>query len=198
MNRKDSSKLLTDRLHVVNVGLQGFSDDLRSQQVPVVDVDWSPPAAGDPKLTDLLSRLGSGSVGDEIEKANREALERMLSAEPVLVDVIPAGEAIPSLGERMILHAGPPIGWDRMCGPMRGAIAGIAVFAGLIEAEGRQPGCDGPTQAFEGDLSTGNPALNMHCRAISTRFTAAQEAMHAIDSSRTARRRQGNPGQVHL
>ena len=90
MNRKDTSKLLTEPLRVVNVGLQGFSDDLRSQQVPVVDVDWSPPAAGDPKLADLLSRLGSGSIGDEIEKANSEALERMLSAEPVLVDIIPA------------------------------------------------------------------------------------------------------------
>jgi len=130
MNRKNTSKLLTEPLRVVNVGLQGFSEDLRSQQVPVVDVDWSPPAAGDPKLADLLSRLDSGSVGDEIKKANSEALKRMLSAEPVLVDVIPAGEAIPSLGERMILHAGPPIGWDRMCGPMRGAIAGIAVFEG--------------------------------------------------------------------
>ena len=28
------------------------------------------------------------------------------------------------------LHAGPPIEWSRMCGPMRGAIAGIAVFEG--------------------------------------------------------------------
>ena len=74
-----------------------------------------------------------------IEDANAEALKRMLSGDPVLVDVIPARDAIPDLKPRMILHAGPPIGWDRMCGPLRGAIAGIAVFEGwaadLAEAE---------------------------------------------------------------
>jgi len=65
-----------------------------------------------------------------IEDANAEALKRMLSADPVLVDVVPASQAIPALKERMVLHAGPPIGWDRMCGPMRGAVTGIAVFEG--------------------------------------------------------------------
>ncbi|NQV98505.1 MAG: DUF1116 domain-containing protein [Rhodospirillales bacterium] len=65
-----------------------------------------------------------------IEKANQEALSRMLAAEPVLVDVVPASVAIPALKDRMILHAGPPVAWDRMCGPMQGAIAGIAVFEG--------------------------------------------------------------------
>lgn len=54
----------------------------------------------------------------------------MLEGDPVLVDVIPATEAIPTLGERTILHAGPPIEWARMCGPMRGAVTGIAVFEG--------------------------------------------------------------------
>src|SRR5204863_4338570 len=54
----------------------------------------------------------------------------MLAGDPVLVDVIPAGEALKGLTARHILHAGPPIGWERMCGPMRGAIMGIAVFEG--------------------------------------------------------------------
>ena len=65
-----------------------------------------------------------------IEKANQRAIERMLTGDPVLVDVIPAAEAIPQLKDRMILHAGPPVEWGRMCGPMRGAIMGIAVFEG--------------------------------------------------------------------
>jgi hypothetical protein len=66
----------------------------------------------------------------EIELANREALRRILEAQPVLVDVQPAGRVIDGLGRNMILHAGPPITWDRMCGPMRGAVCGIAVFEG--------------------------------------------------------------------
>jgi hypothetical protein len=74
-----------------------------------------------------------------IDAANAEALRRVLAADPVLVDVIPATEACPQLKPLMILHAGPPISWERMCGPMRGAVTGIAVFEGwahdLAEAE---------------------------------------------------------------
>ena len=72
-------------------------------------------------------------LGDTIREANSEAVKRMLEAEPVLVDVATASEVIPDLEEGMILHAGPPIDWDRMCGPMRGAVAGIAVFEGWAE-----------------------------------------------------------------
>lgn len=68
-----------------------------------------------------------------IENANKEALERIFSAEPVLVDVVPAREAISGLEDRMILHAGPPITWERMCGPMQGAVAGAIVYEGWAE-----------------------------------------------------------------
>jgi hypothetical protein len=68
-----------------------------------------------------------------IEAANSEALTRMLAADLVRIDVIPAKDAIPELDKLVILHAGPPIDWDRMCGPMRGAVAGIAVFEGWAE-----------------------------------------------------------------
>ena len=69
-------------------------------------------------------------VRQVLREANAEAVHRMLGAEPVLIDVVTAADAIPDLGEGMILHAGPPISWERMCGPMRGAVAGIAVFEG--------------------------------------------------------------------
>jgi hypothetical protein len=79
------------------------------------------------------------SLGSRIDAANAETVRRIFSADPVLVDVVRAGDALPRLGDRMILHSGPPIGWDRMCGPMRGAVTGIAVFEGwatdLAEAE---------------------------------------------------------------
>ena len=70
---------------------------------------------------------------ETIEQANAKALKRLLDGDPVLIDVQPAGELLADIGERTILHAGPPIGWSRMCGPMRGAIAGIAVFEGWAE-----------------------------------------------------------------
>ena len=74
-----------------------------------------------------------------IDIANAEALRRMLAGDPWLIDVVAARDVLPRLGQRRILHAGPPIDWARMCGPMRGAVAGIAVFEGwagdLSEAE---------------------------------------------------------------
>ncbi|MEE2956485.1 MAG: DUF1116 domain-containing protein, partial [Pseudomonadota bacterium] len=70
---------------------------------------------------------------EKIDLANQEALARILSAEPVLIDVVPAAEVISDLYERTIFHAGPPIEWDRMCGPLQGAIAGVSVFEGWAQ-----------------------------------------------------------------
>lgn len=52
-------KLLEGPVKVINIGLEGFAEDLGRQGVEVVQVDWSPPASGDPKLAVLLSKLGS-------------------------------------------------------------------------------------------------------------------------------------------
>ena len=51
--------LLNEPLSVVNIGLEGFAGELAAQQVDVIQVDWVPPAGGDPKLADLLAKLGS-------------------------------------------------------------------------------------------------------------------------------------------
>ena len=72
----------------------------------------------------------AGDVAAAIEAANARAVERMLAADPVLLDVAVAGDVIEGLEGRMILHAGPPVAWPDMCGPMRGAIAGAIVLEG--------------------------------------------------------------------
>ncbi len=116
---------------VVNLGLEDFARDLEAQGAAVVHLDWTPPAGGDPKLARLLAHLGTL---ERVETANREALGRMLEGDPVLVDVRPAAEAIPALEDgRVLLHAGPPIDWARMCGPLRGAVAGALVFEGWAD-----------------------------------------------------------------
>ena len=121
-------KLLSGAPRVVNIGLPSFAQDLARAGVPVVQVDWRPPAPGAARFADLLARLAAHEP--RIARANEEALRRMLAANPVLVDVQPAGRVIAGLGERVILHAGPPIEWARMCGPMQGAVAGAIVFEG--------------------------------------------------------------------
>ncbi len=55
-------------------------------------------------------------LGQRIDEANREAAERLMDSQPVLVDISTAAEAIPGMTSRTILHAGPPVRWDRMCG----------------------------------------------------------------------------------
>jgi Protein of unknown function (DUF1116) len=65
-----------------------------------------------------------------IDQANRTALERMTAAHPILRTVRRAGDVVPGLGERMLLHAGPPIEWERMSGPLRGALVGAVLLEG--------------------------------------------------------------------
>jgi hypothetical protein len=66
------------------------------------------------------------------EAANALAVERMLSARPMLVDVLPASEAL-GLSAGAFLHAGPPLTWERASGPMRGALVGAALYEGLAD-----------------------------------------------------------------
>src|SRR5215831_9793584 len=79
------------------------------------------------------SSVCEGAPMKLIEDANQQALARILEGEPKLIDIVPAGQLMSGLRDRMILHAGPPITWDKMCGPMRGAVAGAIVFEGWAQ-----------------------------------------------------------------
>ncbi len=71
----------------------------------------------------------------DIEQANRLAVDRMMDARPVLVGIESARDVIPGMRSNLMLHAGPPITWDRMCGPVRGAVMGALIFEGLAHDE---------------------------------------------------------------
>jgi len=119
--------LLAGPVRVVNLGLASFARDLAAHGTAVAQVDWSPPAGGKHELLLALAVLEK----DAVEKANQAALQKILAAEPMLADVRRAGELIPELdGARLMLHAGPPIEWGRMCGPLKGAVCGAIVFEG--------------------------------------------------------------------
>lgn len=70
-----------------------------------------------------------------IEDANRETVSRMVDARPILKTIATASDVIPALAGRMLLHAGPPIDWQRMSGPLRGAVVGAAIFEGWAANE---------------------------------------------------------------
>ena len=73
----------------------------------------------------------------DIDAANTQAVERMMSARPMLKGLGTAADVIPGMQANLILHAGPPIEWDRMSGPLRGAVIGALLFEGLAKDEKR-------------------------------------------------------------
>jgi hypothetical protein len=114
-----SAPLLGGPPRVVSLGLDLFARTLESLDVPVVHLAWSPPAGGDARLATLLESLETRAA--DIERANAEALGRLTSGEPFVVDCRPAWEAL-ELPERVVLHAGPPITFERMSEPVRAAV----------------------------------------------------------------------------
>src|SRR2546428_14056243 len=81
-----------------------------------------------------------------IDEANHLAVKRILDSQPVLVGIASAAEMIPGMRRNLILHAGPPITWDRMSGPLRGAVIGGLVFEGLAPDEPGAVGVGGQKQ----------------------------------------------------
>ena len=119
--------LFRDELRVVNVGLDVFADSISAAGGAVQRTDWRPPAAGDREAGAALASLVNLP---EVEKANDRAFAAYLAAQPVLEGIGTARDAVPGMGERMILHAGPPVAWERMCGPMQGAVTGAILLEG--------------------------------------------------------------------
>jgi hypothetical protein len=125
--------LFKDTLKVVNVGLAGFGDDIVAAGGQCAAIAWQPPAHGDRDAAWALAQvLGHPAI----EQANAVAYARFLEAHPVLVDIGVAQEVVPGMASprRLILHAGPPIAWPQMCGPMRGAVLGAVILEGWADS----------------------------------------------------------------
>ena len=74
-------------------------------------------------------------MANSIDSANAEAVERIIEARPVLTGLGKALDLIPGMHENLLLHAGPPIGWDKASGPLRGALIGALIFEGRARDE---------------------------------------------------------------
>lgn len=121
----ETSDLFNSPLHIINAGADLFADALTIQGAPVTRVAWQPSAGDSDAALGVL-------LGDpRVDHANQEVVQRMMAARPRLVDVRSAGEAIPGMHKHLLLHAGPPITWEYMSGPLRGAIMGALLYEGL-------------------------------------------------------------------
>jgi hypothetical protein len=122
--------LFRQPLKPINVGLESFYESMVSQGVPAVAVDWRPPLEG-------YVEICATHDGADVEAANAEAFARITAGRPMIVGMGPAKDVIPGFaparGRMLIAHSGPPIGWERMCGPTRGAVMGALIYEGLAE-----------------------------------------------------------------
>ena len=129
-------KLQNENLNITNVGLRSFADNIQTAGGSVIHVDWQPPAGGN---KDIGSKLADLVLNEKIETANHQAFGRYLAANPVLEGIGIARDELPDMSGKIILHAGVPVNWKDMCGPMKGAILGAAIYEGwagdLNEAE---------------------------------------------------------------
>jgi hypothetical protein len=126
VNSANENGLLGAPLGVASAGVELFANELELQGATVARVNWRPPVqSGGSALNRLALRA------EEIASANDAAVDRLNSARPMLVGVGTARNLIADMGERTFLHAGPPIDWSSMSGPLRGAIIGGALHEGL-------------------------------------------------------------------
>lgn len=119
--------LFASSLHVANIGLETFRDTLLNQHVATLHVGWRPPAGGDVQLAELLANLDTSVI----DLANQVALDRINAAEPQLTGIKYAHEVLSGMDQWTIGHAGPPLAWEAMCGPLRGAVLGAIVYERL-------------------------------------------------------------------
>ena len=124
--------LFDTQLKVVNLGNEGFAKDLISVGTETVHLDWKPVGRGSVELIKALDKL---KENPRISAANLEAFKRLNSSQPMLIDIKTAIDIIPGMTENTILHAGPPITWERMSGPVRGAVIGALIYEGRAKNE---------------------------------------------------------------
>lgn len=125
-----ANELFKAQIKIANIGLESFYTAMKSQNIPVVQVDWKPPAGGDTHMAELLSKLDT----EEIAQANQKAFDVLNAAEPELTDIKYAKDVIPGMDKYTIGHAGPPLKWEDMCGPLKGAILGAMMYEGVASS----------------------------------------------------------------
>ncbi|MGH7014772.1 MAG: DUF1116 domain-containing protein [Stellaceae bacterium] len=125
---------------VVNLGIADFNRSITKHGGTATQIEWSPVGGGDPDVAWVLARLTGDAAnpdvpGSRMDRANVEATRRMLDARPMLIDVALHARLIWSeMSNKTLFHAGAPIAWDRMCGPMQGSMIGALLYEGWADS----------------------------------------------------------------
>lgn len=169
-----SQSLFSQPLNVINVGIAMFSDDLKKQHVEVTQLDWTPPGQGNMQVVQALDNIADSPLADKITAANQQALERIIQSHPVLIGFDQAINVVPGMTPKTILHAGPPVTWEKMCGAMKGAVTGALVFEGLAKDLD-----EAAELAASGEI-TFSPCHEHDCVGSMAGVTSASMFMHIV------------------
>ncbi|MFF2876054.1 DUF1116 domain-containing protein [Gottfriedia sp. NPDC057991] len=170
------NELFNSKISAINVGIEFFKDDILKQNASATHLEWTPPGGGNPELIAALDQLEASSVIEKIEAANKLAVERIINSQPVLIGFDQAINCVPGMTKHTILHAGPPITWDKMSGPMKGAVTGAIVFEGLAKDL---------EEAYEVAASgaiTLSPCHEHNCVGSMAGVTSASMFMHIVEN----------------
>jgi hypothetical protein len=168
--------LFSGELSVINVGVDRFAADVAIQGADVTGVAWTPPGGGRPEVIAALDTLHAADAAAKIEAANARAVQRIIDARPMLVGFDRAIDVVPGMTETTILHAGPPISWDRMAGTMRGAVTGALVYEGLA------PDVEEAAALAASGAVTFSPCHEHGCVGSMAGVTSASMFMHIVEN----------------
>ncbi|QFH72110.1 DUF1116 domain-containing protein [Atlantibacter subterranea] len=168
--------LFSQPLNVINIGIARFSEDLKQQHVAVTQLDWTPPGLGNLEVVRVLDQLAVPQLAEKIAAANAQALERIVQSHPVLVGYDQAINVVPGMTRNTILHAGPPVSWENMCGAMKGAVTGALVFEGLARDLD-----DAAQLAASGEIVF-SPCHEHDCVGSMAGVTSASMFMHIVEN----------------
>ena len=126
------NNLLTQLPSVLNIGIDGFNQSVVEHGGTLKNLQWQPPGNADPVVAWQLAQL---MHDPRIESANAEATKRIINARPMWEDIPLRADGVwPELkNTRLLLHAGPPVAWQDMCGPMHGAMIGAVLYEGWAD-----------------------------------------------------------------
>jgi Protein of unknown function (DUF1116) len=116
------------------------------------------------------------------DRANAEAVARMTAAEPVLVDVQPAGAAVPGMTPTTILTSGPPLPWEAYYGGQRRAVIYGAIYEGLADDE-----ADADAKLSDGRITLGATHDHGCVGSVAGIYTASMPVF-VVDNTRRGNR----------
>ena len=115
----------------VNVGTKNFGDGLRQQGLDVIELQWKPPI--NVEISEMLLDMRDTDLQDKIDKANQKAFQYMLDSDLYFTGIRPVKEVVPGIHDNTILHAGPPIEWERMLPIQKNGIVGAVLHEHLAK-----------------------------------------------------------------